>query len=117
MTEIDPLSEVLRSVQLSGAIFLEAELGSPWGFASPPPRAGARLLAPEAEHLVMFHLLLEGQASVRVQGGERLALQAGDIVVLPHGDAHDLWNGRGAELIDAASLLPKLLSGAVASER
>jgi hypothetical protein len=94
MTEPDPLSEALRSVRLSGAIFLDAELTAPWGFASPPASAGARLLAPSAEHMILFHLLVEGEASARIPGQGRMALEAGDIVVLPGGAAHELWNGR-----------------------
>ena len=47
MSERDPLSEVLRSVRLSGAIFLDAELSAPWGFASPAASDGAGLIARE----------------------------------------------------------------------
>lgn len=116
MSEADPLSEALRSVRLIGAIFLDAELAAPWGFASPATSTTAHLLAPTAEHLVLFHLVVEGQASVRVPGCE-LSLGAGDIVILPNGDAHDLWNGKIRKLTDASTLLPKILNGAIASER
>ena len=117
MNESDPLSESLRSVRLSGAIFLDAELSAPWGFSSPPASAGARLLAPSAEHMILFHLLVEGEASVRIPGQGRVALEAGDIAVLPGGEAHELWNGRVIELTDSSALLPKILEGAVVSER
>ncbi len=109
------LSEALRSVRLSGAIFLHAEFTAPWGFAAPPASAGARLLAPTAEHMILFHLLVEGEASVRIPGQGRVALEAGDIAVLPGGAAHELWNGRVTQLIDSSELLPKLLTGAVLS--
>ncbi|HEX6277872.1 MAG TPA: cupin domain-containing protein [Polyangiaceae bacterium] len=46
-----------------------------------------------------------------------MAFQAGDIAVLPRGDAHELSNGRVTELIDSSELLPKLFEGAVVSER
>jgi AraC-like DNA-binding protein len=117
MSEPDPLSEALRSVRLSGAIFLDAELSAPWGFASPPASAGAHLLAPSAEHLILFHLLVEGKASVRIPGEESVILEPGDIAVLPRGHAHELWNGRVTELVDSSELLPKLLQGTIASER
>jgi len=117
MNAPDPLSEALRSVRLTGAIFLDAELGMPWGFASPPTSATAHLLAPTAEHLVLFHLLVEGQATARVPEYGSVSLEAGDIVVLCRGDAHELWNGSVNELTDAALLLPRILGGAIASER
>jgi AraC-like DNA-binding protein len=117
MNDADPLSEALRSVRLTGAIFLDAELGMPWGFASPPTSATSHLLAPTAEHLVLFHLLVEGQATVRAAGYDSVTLEPGDIAVLARGDAHELWNGSVSELTDASALLPKILNGAIASER
>ena len=113
----DPLSEALRSVRLTGAIFLDAELGSPWGFAAPPASAVSHLLAPTADRLVLFHLLVQGHATARVPGHGSLPLEAGDLVVLPWGDAHELWNGSVSQLTDSSSLLPKILRGAIASER
>ena len=117
MNEYDPLSEVLRSVRLTGAIFLDAELGMPWGFAAPTASSASHLLAPTAERLVLFHLLIEGQASARVPGFDSVPLEAGDIVVLPRGDAHELWNGSVSQLTDSSLLLPRILSGAIVSER
>jgi AraC-like DNA-binding protein len=116
MSPPDPLSEALRSVRLSGAIFLDAELSAPWGFAA-PASAGAHLLAPSAENLILFHLLVEGKATARLAGQSSVALEAGDIAVLPRGDAHELWNGRVTELVDSSALLPKILEGALVSER
>jgi AraC-like DNA-binding protein len=117
MSEADPLSEALRNVRLSGAIFLDAELSAPWGFASPPASAGAHLVAPSAEHLILFHLLVEGRATARIPGQDGVELGPGDIAVLSRGDAHELWNGRVTELTDSSALLPKILEGAVVSER
>src|SRR5688572_159294 len=109
MSEPDPLSEVLRSVRLSGAIFLDAEFTAPWGFASPPASAGAHLVAPSAEHMILFHLVAEGEATARIPGQGSVTLEAGEIAVLPRGDAHELWNGRVTQLIDGSTLLPKIL--------
>ncbi|MGE0551504.1 MAG: AraC family transcriptional regulator [Kofleriaceae bacterium] len=117
MSEPDPLSDALRSVRLSGAIFLDAALSAPWGFSSPPASAGARFIAPSAEHLILFHLLVEGTAAARLPGQAGITLEAGDIAVLPRGDAHELWNGRMTKLVDSSVLLPKILEGGVVSER
>src|SRR5689334_21785070 len=117
MNEPDALSEALRAVRLTGAIFFDAELGAPWGFAAPPVGEGARSLALAAEHVVLFHLVTEGSATARVKGQDDVGLEAGDILVVAQGDAHELWNGQGAQLIDTSSLLPKILSGAIVSER
>jgi cupin len=114
---MDALSEALRSMRITGALFFNAELTAPWGFASPPSSSAHQILAPGTEHLVLFHLVTEGQATVRIDGHDDVTLEAGDIVVLPHGDAHELSNGPVSELIDAATLLPKILAGSLTVER
>jgi AraC-like DNA-binding protein len=117
MSETDVLSEVLRGVRLTGAIFLRAEMKKPWGFRAPAASDASAVLAPGTEHLVPFHLVTEGRATIRVKGCEPLRLLAGEIVVLPRGDAHILENGDATELIDSSTLLPEILKGSVLSER
>jgi AraC-like DNA-binding protein len=116
MHESDALSEVLRSVRLTGAIFLRGELSEPWGFHAPPAGNASALLAPGTDCLVPFHLVTEGVATVRVKGCEPLPLEAGEIVMLPRGDAHVLQNGAPPEVVDTSGLLPKILEGALLSE-
>jgi AraC-like DNA-binding protein len=114
---MDALSQALRSMRITGALFFNAELTAPWGFASPPSSTAQQMLAPGTEHLVLFHLVSEGRASARVSNHEPVALEAGDVVVLPHGDAHELSNGTVSRWIDATTLLPKILSGSLTLER
>ena len=114
---MDALSEALRSVRITGALFLSAEYRAPWGFASPASSVYAAKLAPGTEHLVSFHLVTEGEATARVAGHPDVPLRAGDVVVFPRGDAHRLWNGRIRELVDASVLLPGLLGGEIGHER
>ncbi|HKA88235.1 MAG TPA: AraC family transcriptional regulator [Haliangiales bacterium] len=111
------MSEALRGVRITGALFLNAEYRAPWGFASPASSFYAAQLAPGTEHLVVFHLITEGEATARVAGHDDVPLRAGDIVVFPRGHAHRLWNGRIRELIDASHLLPALLGGRIGHER
>src|SRR5690606_28973440 len=48
---------------------------------------------------------------------EAVGLEAGDIVVFPHGDAHEMWQGRTARLFPGARLLPTLAQGGLAAEK
>ena len=82
---MDALSEVLRVITLDSAIYFNAEFREPWCLASPESRALAPLLAQGPEHVIIYHLLCEGAAWVQVEGGERVALSAGDLVTFPHG--------------------------------
>ena len=97
---MDVLSEVLKVVKLEGALFYNGEFSSPWGFYSPPSRTVAPYVAPGARHVIIYHLLTEGRASARLVDGQRIILEAGDIVIFPHGDAHILENGPATKAVD-----------------
>lgn len=89
----DILSDVLRSVRLCGAIFFDVDVSSPWVAAAPPSRSIAAKVIPGAQHVIEYHVLVEGTAWARVtdQNSEPpIQLSAGSIVVFPHGDAHVL---------------------------
>ena len=107
---MDVLSEVLKVVKLQGALFYNGEFSSPWSFYSPPSRTVAAYVAPDARHVIVYHLLTEGRASARLADGERIMLEAGDIVIFPHGDAHFLENGPPAKSVDMGKELARILS-------
>jgi AraC-like DNA-binding protein len=71
-------------------VFFNAEFSDPWGFATPASLSLASTLAPGAPHLVIYHLLTEGSALAQTGDGEPLALEAGDVVIFPHGHPHHL---------------------------
>jgi len=114
---MDALSEALRGVRITGAVFFDGEFTAPWGVSSPASSTVAELLAPGTEHMIFYHLVTEGRATARVHGHEEVELQAGDIVVLPHGDAHAISNGRGYRLFDSTKLLHEMLGGSVLHEK
>jgi AraC-like DNA-binding protein len=97
---MDALSELLKVVKLSGAMFFNAECTAPWCIRSPPSHRFGPYIAQAANHIIEFHLLAEGRGYVRV-GQETTPLVAGDIVMIPHGDPHYMGNGAAAETIDA----------------
>src|SRR6516164_10778432 len=104
------LSEVLKVVKLQGALFYNAEFSSPWSVCSPASRTVAPHLAPGAGHVIIYHLLTEGHASARLLDGERIALDAGDIVIFPHGDPHIIENGPLAKTVDLAKELARIIA-------
>ena len=50
--------------------------------------------------MIEFHLVTQGTGYVRV-GEETTPFAAGDLLMMPHGDAHEMGNGAGAPLDDA----------------
>jgi AraC-like DNA-binding protein len=108
---VDVLSEVFKAVKLDGAIFYTAECSAPWGFRSPPSRIMASYLSPDPKHVIVYHLLTEGRGYAHVEDDTRpVPLQAGEIVIFPHGDPHILGNGSPIVPVDSARELKRILS-------
>lgn len=108
---MDALSEALKSVRMTGAIFFDAVCTAPWGFAVPPMEQVAHVLSPGTERLVGYHLVAEGKALVDLKGAEVVPIAAGDIVIFPHGDAHSVSNGAPSSLTDSGASIGKFLAG------
>jgi AraC-like DNA-binding protein len=85
---LGPLSDVLRAVRLTGAYFYLVEAASRWTVATVAARSLAPRILPEAEHLIPYHILIEGSCWAQVDGLPPVAMQPGDVLMLPHGDAH-----------------------------
>ena len=92
---MDAFSQVLSGVRLNGAVFFSAEFSAPWGVSAPAAKAMAATAGVRAEHLVLYHLVIEGAAVIELIDGQRTELSAGDIVVFPHGDPHHMNSGAG----------------------
>ena len=105
---MDAFSEILGAIVLKGALFFSAEFSAPWGFSSPPSRDLAPTLSPGAPHLVIYHFLIEGSGFVRIEDGSELRLEAGDVIVVPHGDAHAMSSGKGVRDRQTAVMMAKL---------
>lgn len=114
---MDALSEAMRAVRVTGALFFNGEFSAPWRFATPSQDAIRAAMASDSERLVLFHLVTEGRASARVDGRDALRLEAGDIVVFPHGNAHEVWHGRTSRLFPGARLASTLAQGGLATEK
>ena len=108
---MDVLSEVLKVVKLQGALFFNGEFSAPWRVrAGDSCRKMAPLLAPGAGHVILYHLLTEGRARVRLDDGSHLDMSAGDIVIFPHGDPHTIENGAATEMMDYSRALADVLA-------
>ena len=84
----DPLSDVLRAVRLDGAFFYAVEASEPWSVEAGAAKELTPTVLPGAEHLIPYHILTDGHCWGGVAGEPPVALQPGDVLVLPHGDPH-----------------------------
>ncbi|WP_298232995.1 AraC family transcriptional regulator [uncultured Azohydromonas sp.] len=95
MNKLDPLSDVLRSVRLRGSVFFHVSCRDEWSAWAPPSQELGPAVMPGADHVIEYHLFVKGSGWVAVEGEPPLRLSAGDIVMLPHGDAHVVSSAPG----------------------
>ncbi len=108
---VDLLSDVLRVVRLDGAFFYRVEATAPWCVESRTPTELRPRVLPASEHLVAYHVLVEGECWAGLHGGEQTRMRSGDVVVFPLGSPHRMSSARGlgdalvsTELPDATPL-------------
>jgi AraC-like DNA-binding protein len=93
---VDAFSKILSGVKLNGAVFFTAEFSAPWGVSTPGSQAMTAFIAPGAEHLVLYHLVVEGSAVIELLNGQTTEVGPGDVVIFPNGDAHHMSSGQDA---------------------
>lgn len=93
---MDAFSQILSGVKLNGAVYFTAEFSAPWGVTTPSPKTLAGRFAAGADHLILYHLLIEGKSLVEMADGYALELGPGDVVVFSGSDSHHMSSGRGA---------------------
>src|SRR5262245_36339590 len=87
---MDVLSDVLRVVRLSGAVFFTADFSTPWAIESPIPDMLSAAVMPKAECIVLFHILVEGECEVECRQHPLTTMASGDVIVFPRGDQHTM---------------------------
>ncbi len=75
----DVLATALEAIRLRGTVYFKADFRAPWDMEIPSKDTAA------------FHVVAAGECWLSVDGTqERRRLREGDIVLLPHGTAHEL---------------------------
>ena len=102
---MDALSDVLKSVRLEGAVYINAEFTAPWCMRGRHGMASVRERLAGAEHVVFFHFLTEGRCKVRlVDGSDEIEVGAGDLVLFPQDDRHMLGSDLHIAPLDTDNL-------------
>src|SRR5262245_23035928 len=82
----DVLSDVLRAVRLTGAVYFDFDLTSPWVAQAPPSQQIAATVMPGAQRVIEYHLIARGTCWGEVIGDEPRLLREGDLILFPQGD-------------------------------
>jgi AraC-like DNA-binding protein len=102
---MDVLTDVLNSLHIQGALYFEVEAGQPWVLVNPPMNLIGSFMLPEVEHVIPFHIMLEGEGWAKSDSDTLppKRLESGDVVMFPMGSRHSLssnidnWQGTAAE--------------------
>ena len=100
----DVLSDVLRSIRLTGAVFFDFQLSSPWVAEAPPAQEIAGNVMPGAQRVIEYHLVARGACWANVVGEPPIRLKAGDLIVFPQGDPHVLSSEPGLRAVPDMTL-------------
>src|SRR5207248_2444974 len=65
------LQSALERLRLEGAVFLRAEYREPWAYESLTARETAKILRPDSDRVILFHVVASGACWVTVDGGDR----------------------------------------------
>jgi AraC family transcriptional regulator, alkane utilization regulator len=103
---VDALSDVLTSLRLEGAVYLNAEFTAPWCVQSKFGLASVRARLAGAEHVLFFHFVTEGCCKVRLADStEVIDVAAGDLVLFTNEDKHVMGSDLQLAPVEAATLI------------
>jgi AraC-like DNA-binding protein len=110
----DPLREVLRSVRLTGGIFLDTQMTAPWCVYTKVVGEDCEPFLTAPTQIIAYHFIIDGTLIVSVEGAPAIQAQGGEIVLLPRNDAHMLASGPGLMPKNARDLIQPAADGGLA---
>jgi AraC-like DNA-binding protein len=91
----DALSDVLRAVRLTGALFFQVDASSPWAVSVPASAALAPVVMPAAQQVISYHVVTGGAGWAGLAGQSPVRLETGDVVVFAQGDGYVMSSAPG----------------------
>src|SRR5262249_25612059 len=94
--ELDVLSDVLRAVRLTGAVYFDIRARAPWVAETPATSRFRAKVMPEFEHVIAFHIIMDGWCWVYLTSDpdSAIRLEAGDAVIIAGGESHTMGTER-----------------------
>jgi AraC-like DNA-binding protein len=92
---MDAVSDVLRAVRLTGAVYFDIQASEPWVAETPAGPSIVGRMFPGSDQLISYHVLIRGTCWAGVFDETPMQLAPGDIIMFPHGDAHVLSSAPG----------------------
>ncbi|WP_195179341.1 AraC family transcriptional regulator [Mesorhizobium sp. INR15] len=95
---------MLKSLRLTGSVFLSGCFSAPFGIVSPKYYEPGTPMA-HLRHISIFHLIVTGSCTFEAANGERRDVAAGDLLFLPFADHHKFWKGEPAVMVEAGQIV------------
>jgi AraC-like DNA-binding protein len=111
---MDALSEMLRSVRLSGGIFLDARFTAPWCVISRITAEDCRPFLTAPAQIIAYHFVIEGRLLLALEGEAPVEIGQGEIVLLPRNDGHTLASAPNIAPVSADDLIQAASEGGLA---
>ncbi len=92
---MDTLSDVLRVVRLTGAVFFAIDASAPWVAETPRGSVIGPHMMPGVEHVIDYHAVTAGSCWGGLVDEPAVQLEAGDFIVFPQGDHHVISSAPG----------------------
>jgi len=92
---LDTLSDVLRAVRLTGAVFFAIDASAPFVAEAPASAEIGPHIMPGVEHVIEYHVVTSGTCWGGIVDEPAVKLEAGDVIVFPQGDPHVISSGPG----------------------
>jgi AraC-like DNA-binding protein len=110
----DPLSDLLKAVRLTGAVFFEIAAEDPWAVGSPAREFILPKILPGADHLIAYHVVTTGRCFATAVGGQAISLEAGQVIMFTSGQPHIMSSGPN---MPAEPPMPDVLEVATSGEK
>jgi len=87
---MDPMSDVLETIRLRGALFFLWEPAAQFGIGVANGEKLSRHIIPGTDCVISYHIVTQGPCWAAVNDESPVLLETGDILVLPRGDAYKI---------------------------
>ena len=106
----DALSDLLRTVRLTGAAYFEIAAQAPWSVRSPAREMMLPRILPGADHLIAYHVVTQGRCFASLSAASRCRSRPAKSCVFTNADPHVMSSSAGmraeppsADMIEIAS--------------
>jgi AraC-like DNA-binding protein len=114
---LDAFSDVLRVIRLSGGVFLEAEFTAPWCISGKLSADDCKPFLAVPRHVIATHFVATGSMRLRAESGDAVDVRAGELVLLPHNDAHTFGSDLNVALMPAREVIQPPRGGSISRIR